>query len=184
MNKLILGIITGVVLAGALVTTILYHDLYKQEQVKVAKAEEQIIKLTDLVEANKKNTETELNNSAANFIEYLFRADEEADPAIKTKTLLSLTTGKAHTELSETEEHEHEDDTEHTGDLEGFKSEAQIQDSVYNRLSETKGKVVIEFEHLLTKDGNTSKTVNQATIKLQYVKGEWKVYEYDIKPLL
>lgn len=180
MNKYILGIIAGVVFVGTVVTAVLYHDLYKQQQKKTEVALAQIEKLNELVEANKQNNDSNLSDGATEFIKLLFHSEGNKSTR-DVKGLLSLTTGNAYRELTESQSKTHWGHKDH---LEGFKSEAHVKDSVYNRVSETEGKVIVEFEHWLTKDGSTAKTVNRAEIQMKYVKGKWKVSGYEIEQLL
>ncbi|MDW7617376.1 hypothetical protein SC499_22505 [Peribacillus simplex] len=172
--------VIALVVIGLVITSLLYHDMYQQEQEKTLKSEREVVRLQKVVEANERNTPQELNETANKFIETMFAPDQN-NPNTTKKALLSLTTGEAQRRLTETDK---DVLTEDTNDLEGFKSKAVINESVYNWIGSRDGKVIVNFEHWLTKGGSTDKTVNEATIKIHYVDGKWKVSEYKINPLL
>lgn len=180
MNKVMMYAVGVLLVIGLGVTSILYHDMYKQEQEKLRKSEREVAHLQEVVEANEKNTPQELVKTSTKFIETMFAYDPNNPNSAETD-LLSLTTGEAHRRLSDTDTEAHEEDM---GDLEGFESKAVIKDSVYNRISSTDGKVIVNFEQWLTKDGSTDKTVNEATVTITFKDGKWKVSDYKINPLL
>lgn len=180
MNKLIINTVITLIVIGLGITSLLYHDMYKQEQEKAIKSEREVVRLQKVVEANERNTPKELIETSNKFIETLFGPNQN-NPKSTKKALLSLTTGEAHRRLTQTDKDVH---TEDTSELEGFESKAVINESVYNRIGSQDGKVIVTFEHWLTKDRSTDKTVNEATVTIHYVDGEWKVSEYKIEPLL
>lgn len=175
-----INVVIALVVIGLVITSLLYHDMYQQEQEKAIKSEREVVRLQKVVEVNERNTPQELNETANKFIETMF-APDQINPNTTKKALLNLTTGEALRRLTETDK---DVLTEDTSDLEGFESKAVINESVYNRIGSKDGKVIVNFEHWLTKDGSTDKTVNEATITIHYVDGEWKVSEYKINPLL
>jgi Tfp pilus assembly protein FimV len=180
MQKLLINAAVALVIIGLGITSLLYHDMYEKEQEKAIKREREVVRLQKVVEANERNTPQELIETSTKFIETMFAPDPN-NPTANKKALLSLTTGEAHRRLTKTDKDVH---TEDMSDLEGFESKAVINESVYNRIGSQDGKVIVSFEHWLTKDGVTDKTVNEATVTIHYVDGEWKVSEYKINQLL
>ena len=180
MNKLLKHAAITLIVIGLGITSLLYHDMYGQEKEKAMKYEREVARLQKVVEANERNTPQELIETSTKFIETMFGPDQN-NPKSTKKALLGLTTGEAHGLLSKTDKDVH---TEDMSDLEGFESKAVINESVYNRIGSQDGKVIVSFEHWLTKDGKTDKTVNEATVTIRYVDGEWKVSEYKINQLL
>lgn len=180
MKKIILSIAAVILVIGLGVAVVWYKDLYEKEQVKTERSNEEIKKLEQIVEANKKNTDQELTEVANNFIALMFNKSEKEDMTNQTE-LMRLTIGNANSGLTQNTKEPVSSDME---GLEGFKSEAHIIESFYNRTDSTKGEVKVQFEQWLSKDGLTDKMVNEATIKLEYVEDEWKVYEFEIKPLI
>ncbi|MED3564484.1 hypothetical protein, partial [Bacillus xiapuensis] len=162
MKKLIISSLAVLLFLALVITTVWYHDLYKKEQEKVAAANVEINKLTRVVEANKSNNSETLAKTANKFITFLFENDNNHALSHK-KALLSMTTGEAYRRLTESK---NESDKANTSLVEGFKSEAVVKNAVYNKISLTKGKVIVVFEHLLTKDGTTTKTLNQAEVHM------------------
>ncbi|MDF9763813.1 Tfp pilus assembly protein FimV [Peribacillus simplex] len=180
MKKLMITAVMVLVVIGLGITSLLYHDMYQQEREKAIKSEREVVRLKKVVEANERNTPKELIETSNKFIETMFAPDPN-NPKSTKKTLLILTTGEAHRRLTKTDKDVHAEDK---NDLEGFESKAVINESTYNRIGSQDGKVIVSFEHWLTKDGSTDKTVNEATVTIHYVDGKWKVSEYKIEPLL
>lgn len=179
MSRFLAEAFMAVVLIGFGFSTLWYHDLYEQEQEKTVKALEKVSTLQEQITAAEANKPENLTIQANEFIKLLF-ASGEKDPQAHKKALSSLVTEKAYRELTKEPSEAH---SEATGHLEGMKSEADIKESIYNRVSSTEGKVVVKFEHVLSKDGSVSKTLNEAVISLQYEADQWKVSEWELKPL-
>jgi hypothetical protein len=180
MKKIILSATAVIVVIGLGVGVVWYHDLYKQEQEKTSQAREEIKKFEKIVEANEKNTDQELTNVATNFITLIFNKSEN-DDATNQAELLRITTGNVYSRLTQDAKEPVWGDME---GLEGFNSEAHIIESFYNRTNNTKGQVKVQFEQWLSKGGLTDKTVNEAIIQLEYVEDQWKVYQFEIKPIV
>ncbi|USK72642.1 hypothetical protein [Peribacillus asahii] len=180
MKKVIAGIIGGLAVVGLIFTTVLYHDLYNKEKEKNVAIEKDLKHLQEVVEADQKNSPAELTKTANKFIDTMFSSKDD-NPKKSVNTLLSLTTGKAYRELTKKENGSYEGNL---AELEGFESTVSIKDSIYNKVSSKKGKVVVEFEITTTANGETAKTLNKATVYLKYVKGAWKISNYRLEILL
>lgn len=177
MNKIILGIVAGLLIVGLGVSTLWYHDLYKQTLASQETAYNKIIELEEVIEANNQNTDEQLTKVANQFVTLLFSSDKDLEK--RQNSILSLTIKNANKTLEESYKSSQMENME---SLEGFTSSVEVKESFYNRVDDNKGVVKIQFEQSLTKDGSTAKTVNEAIIELEYVNDEWKIYEYKINP--
>lgn len=161
-------------------TSLWFHDSYKSSQAKLKEVQAENIELKEIIEANDHNTDEELTKVSNEFITMMFKSPA-SDVKKHQKEMLSLTIGKASNGLRESI---NQPVTGEMESLEGFISDVKIINSFYNRIDDTKGSVKVQFEQELSKDGSASKTLNEAVLKLEYVKDEWKIYEYQIIPLL
>lgn len=180
MKNIIIAGVGLCVLIGLIIGNVWFHDLYQTEKESAAAAQKEIKKLESVIEASKNNKSENLTEPATEFINLVFTFGSESQQE-NADAILSHTTGKAYSELKETPNKAHDNHPEH---LEGFESESHIIDTLYNKTSNSEGKVIVKFEQWLSKDGNVAKTVNEAELQMKYVKGEWKVAEYKITPLL
>lgn len=180
MKKLIAGIIGGLAVVGLIFTTVLYHDLYIKEKEKNVAVEKDLKHLREVLEADRENSPAELTKTANKFIDTMFSSKED-NPEKSMNTLMRMTTGKAYRELTKTQSGSYEGNL---AELEGFESTVSIKDSIYNKISSKKGKVIAEFEITTTANGETAKTLNKAIVDLEYVKGTWKISNYKLEILL
>ena len=183
MKNIILIGIAIVAFIGLILTSVLYHDSYEKEKADKEAALKKVKELEVLVAANEENKPEILNEVADEFIETFFYSDGTKLKEKENK-LKSMMTESSFKKLYGQDEAEEDDHSHPMEGLEQFESKANIKESIYNRTSDTEATVVITFEHVVDAADTSSKTLNEATVKLLYVDGDWKVDNYEIVQLL
>ncbi|MFB9759004.1 hypothetical protein [Ectobacillus funiculus] len=179
MNRPLIGIVVALLLFISLVLNLVFYGLWQQEK------EERISTKTELREAklrletSKKNSPEQLTKKAEEFALTFLTYDKKYQSERK-KRLLSLMSKGLGTKMLETKK---EVSGEH---IEGDNiiSSAKIKDSIYNRINEKAGKVVLKVEQTLTSNSMKDTTSLEVTIHLEHDGKDWKVVKFDVKSIL
>jgi hypothetical protein len=162
------------------VTSFIFYEKWSQEKKERVTLQEEVKELTGKLQASESNNK-QLAKTGKGFVETMFTYDNKTAPELKNK-LLKKVHGKAREKLTAKEKHAH---TEGAAALKSkFASSVEIEEALYNRIDEDSAKVTIYFDQIITIEGKETKTKNQMMIDLEHYKGNWSVYDFDMKQLL
>lgn len=176
--KLIAASIAALVFASCAVFFFMEWQNEKDQRIAL----EQEVKASEVkIEALNSNHEDKLNKAGIEFITNLLTyGPNQVHNA--SADALKQTIGTARDKLQGKDaEGQQETFEEFEYDV---SSEVKIQGSQYNKIADDQAQVTIQFEQLTEVDGMKAAAVNEVVLNMRYVKGEWKVSDFDIIQLL
>lgn len=182
MRKLfIFSIVSASLLVISIIGNVLLASEWREQVAEGKSLNKKVSSLEAKIEASRENNES-LREIGEDFAKTMFTFDNKTAPELKNK-LLRKVEGEAKAKLQE--KPKAGEISQYGATKTEFKSQADIKESSFSRVNETKAIITVHFDQVLTLSSHDSRTESTMKVVLEKPAGadQWKVYDYEMQQL-